>query len=672
MRTNQSAAWGSRIGALAVLLFGMAAAALADSGVIAVSAFPTVSVADGRSTVTISATIRDKNGRLVPDGTLVLFTTSLGTIREPQVTTSNGIARAVFVVSSIPGVAKISATAMAYSATTTLDYELVSDRGQLSSTKEYIEVVAPKYLMYGTEERVLGAAGPNRGVQLRFREIEIDADDLQLDVPTYQVRARNALLVMGKVRQQFGELYLKLNERRGVGTTSAMVPVALRFPMGRFNLAVPVERERFSVFEVDSSGIRPPKDPVNPTVFEFIDLSESPTTINAKKVVAFPRREVHFHSAEIFVGGAPVLKLPLFQVNLYAQTPILTEQIVNVYDNQLSVNYPHYLSLKPGQTSLLRLRFGDHSGRGFATSNGLMLDYELNWNRGDHMEGGLVVSGLGRNDWGVGVRQYYRLDDRTVLNAQLDFPAHQSYFGSASVSRQFDGFHTTLSANHSRSIEGQKYENETYSFVLEKDPIRLGALPFKLYLGLTSSQTSTRTDYYDRQQTAHGVRARLQMNPLPVDSSSTVNASLSVSKLQGTNTAEGLTYVADVSYSKRFGNTASAVISYNLIEDGFTSEFYGRQALSFQGYVNSGRLGLSVFGSKSLDLDRLNYYVDGSFRISSLWRLSYSSTFYRYLGDSYSDNYWMLAFRLGARDIGIVWSQRTKRFGLQVLGAPID
>jgi hypothetical protein len=32
----------------------------------------------------------------------------------------------------------------------------------------------------------------------------------------------------------------------------------------------------------------------------------------------------------------------------------------------------------------------------------------------------------------------------------------------------------------------------------------------------------------------------------------------------------------------------------------------------------------------------------------------------------------MLAYRLGARDIGIVYSPQTKKFGLQILGAPID
>ena len=318
------------------------------------------------------------------------------------------------------------------------------------------------------------------------------------------------------------------------------------------------------------------------------------------------------------------------------------------------------------------MRFGDQYGGGLATAGGLFLDYEMNWNRGDDMEGGLVVRGLTRQDWGVGLRQYYRLDDRTTLNAQFDFPSHHSLFGSANLSRQFDGFQMSLTGNSTRSIRGSNYQTESYGFVMERDPMKFGDLPLRLYLGFTASQSATRSDFYNQSQTAIGARARLQMGTVPIDSTSSVNASLLVSKLSGKNTLKGLSYVADVSYSKRFGQNASAAITYNFTEDGFTSDFLGRQSISVQGSYGVGQLSLSAFGTKSIDADRLNYYIDGSFRLSPLWRLSYVSSFNRYFGSSWFDEQIMLAYRLGMRDVGIVWSNRTKRFGLQVLGATID
>ncbi|HRK21973.1 MAG TPA: Ig-like domain-containing protein, partial [Fimbriimonadaceae bacterium] len=129
--------------------FMLAAPAQADSGIVKLNSFPSISVADGRSTVTISAEIRDTNGSLAPNGTQVVFSATLGcTFREPVVKTQNGIAHAILEAGSIPGTVRITATALAYNATTSLDYELVSDRSLLSTAKEFVEIVADTKLLY--------------------------------------------------------------------------------------------------------------------------------------------------------------------------------------------------------------------------------------------------------------------------------------------------------------------------------------------------------------------------------------------------------------------------------------------------------------------------------------------------------------------------------------------
>lgn len=657
--------------ALAATVF-LTAAVLADSGVIRLTTFPAISVADGRSTVTISAEIRDTSGRLVPDGTQVVFTTTIGNFRDPIVTTERGFAQVILVAGSNPGVAKITASALNFGATSTVEVEFVADRSMLASASDYIEVVAPKYLMYSLDQRVLGAAGLGGQVNLQYRDIEIVADDLQVNVPTYEVRARKARLKVGKLDQVFDELYLKLSDRHGYGTTTAEVTNLVPFSLQGATLAFPIRQKSYAVFELHGDRLSRPDGEVLPSYFEFEDLSESASAINAKKALAFPRKGVQFHKADIYVGGAKLMTLPLFEVSLYGQTPVLTEQVVNIYDNQISINYPHYLELKPGLTSLLRFRTGDRYGRGLATSGGAFLDYELKWNRGDELEGGLTVSGLARKDWGLGVRHYQRIDDRSVMNVGLDFPSHQSVSGNGSVSRQFNGFQMSLSGNSSRSLKGPQFTSSSYAFVLESDPIKLGKMPLRLYTGFTASQSATKTDFYDRDQTAVGLRSRLQLLPQKLDSSSTLHASFSVSKLRGTNTLSGLTYLADVSMSKRFGRNFSTLLTYNYAEDGFTSNLIGRHSLSLQAYYNAGRTNFSVFGSKSLDFDRMTYYGDVTYRLSQTWRLSYAYTYNRYLTSSFLDDSWMLAYRLGNRDIGLVYSRDTRRFGLQILGAPID
>ncbi len=123
------------------LILLITAIGAADTAFLRITPFPSASVADARTQVTLSAEIRLSNGRLVPDGTQVYLATTLGTLREPIVTTINGVARGTLTAPAIPGVAKITATAPAYGATTVLDFEFVGDRSLLSSARNYVEVV---------------------------------------------------------------------------------------------------------------------------------------------------------------------------------------------------------------------------------------------------------------------------------------------------------------------------------------------------------------------------------------------------------------------------------------------------------------------------------------------------------------------------------------------------
>ena len=518
-------------GILAVAaLLTLVGLAFADAGLLRLSAFPTMSVADGHSTVTVSAEIRDTKGSLVPNGTQVVFSATLGcAFQEPIVKTQNGWAHAVMQAGSMPGTVKITATALAYNATTTQEYELVSDRSLLSSAKEYIEIVSDTRLGYSMDQKTIGSEAPDQGVSIRYREITIDADAVQLNVPTYEIRARKAKLKMGKSEQEFDDLYLKLNQRTGYGTTIYKSPSLSFVPMAAGMMPVVHEVVRYGMVAISPSGIKPP-EPGTSFDFQFQDLTETETTITAKKAVAFPRRNIQFHRAEILLGDAKVMSLPLFQVNLFGNTPLLTEQIINVNDNQLAVNYPHYLSLKPGETSLLRLTTGESYGRGVGVNRGLFLNYELNWNRGDDMDGGLVFSGINRGDWGIGARHYMRLDDRSTMNAQVEFPAHKSVYGSAGINRQFNGFNMSLNGSSTRTLRGTEFESRQYQMVVEKDPTKVGKLPIRLYYGVTATSLFSQSPSFTQSQESAGARARMQLLPQNIDKATSLSASFLVKK----------------------------------------------------------------------------------------------------------------------------------------------
>lgn len=677
-----------KLGLLATLAtMFLAAIAAADTGQIRnISAFPTMSVADARSTVTITAVVVNSKGSPVSDGTQVTFSTTLGNFRNELVTTQGGRAQAILVAGGVPGSAIITVRTPG-AAPATYEFEFLSDRSLLSTAKEYIEIVAPGYMTFSMDEKIIGAAGPNKGVHIRYRDVDIDADDAQLNIPNYELRLKKARVKFGDLDQEFDECYIKLNTRKGFGVTTYQAPTAVGIKGFSNAFAFVIEdRPKYGVVELSAAGVKPMNKPVSSTAFEFQDLSSSMSMVAAKKAVVFPRKEVQFQKAEVLVGGVKIMKLPLYSVSLINGASLVTDQIVNINDNQLAVDYPYYLSLKPGETSAIRLRTGQRYGRGTTVSRGLFLDYELSWNKGDEMDGGLTVSSIARKDWSVGLRQFYRFDSRSTASAMIEMPAGKSIFGNLSYNRQLDGWNLSYFGNATQAFNGSRFSSQNNSVSLEHDPIKAGKLPIQFFYGLTADHKTSVTEGYVRNpvtnllerktlrnsQTGYGMRVRSQLNPTRLDNQTTMNASFSVAQLYGSNVASGLTLNGSTSITRQIGPAASISTTYDYSQDPFNSSLLGQHRLSLQAFYNAGRTGFNFFGTRSLDIDRVSYYADMNYRVSGLWRILGSYTFDKYLSDTYMDYNATIAYRLGIREIGLTWSHRSKRFGIQVFGATFN
>lgn len=662
-----------KFGLLAIFALALAACAVADTGQIRkISAFPTMSVADARSTVTITALVVNSKGSPVQDGTQITFSTTLGTFRSEIVTTQGGRAQAILVAGGVPGTAVITVRVPG-AAPATYEFEFLSDRSLLSSAKEYVEIVAPGYMQFSMDEKIIGAAGPNKGVHIRYRDIEIDADDMQLNIPTYEVRLKKARVKFGDVDQVFDECFIRLNQRKGYGVTTFTGPTMVG--MKGFGYAfefVNEDRTKYGLVEFGANGMKPMTKAVPGNSFEFKDISLSMSMVSAKKAVVFPRKEVQFQRAEVLVGGVKIMKLPLYSVSLINGSTLVTDQIVNMNDNQLAIDYPYYLSLRPGETSLIRFRTGQKYGRGTTATRGLFLDYELAWNKGDEMDGGFTFSNIARKDWSVGVRQFYRFDSRSTANAMIEMPSGKNLFGNLSYNRQLDGWNLNMTGNASQALAGSKLYNQNYTASLERDPVKLGKMPVQLYYGLTADYKRAKTSLGTTEQSGYGLGARLQLNPTRLSANTSLNASFSATQLYGTKENIGLSLNGSASLNHQIGNGLSLITTYDYTQDPFNSALLGSHRLSLQAFYNSGRTGFTFFGTRSLDMDRYNYYADVNYRISGLWRFLGSYTFDRYLNESYLDWNATIAYRLGIREIGLTWSQYTKRFGIQVFGATFN
>lgn len=655
-----------RIASVLLALLVISAASFAQNISIRVTTFPTIAVADGKSTVTVTAEVREGGGRPVRDGTTVIFESTQGSFENPIVTTLNGMAHAILTSSSVPGTAIITVKlADASAPPSTLELDFVANRQMLSAYRDFIEIYGGERLAYMVDRRIVSAAGGTKPAEVRYRDIEISGADIQVDIPSYEVRARNATVKIGRTSHRFDQLVFKLNERRGFGTApyeGEETKVGIRH---RLPYIYTEPRLKYGTLSIDSSGVKPTDTEVSAQNYAFIDASESPSIITSQRIVAFPRREIQFTRADIYVGTHRVLQMPHYVLNLNSVTPIITDQFINVTGNQLSVNYPYYLSVRPGFTSAVRLSTGQVTGRNFASNNGIFLNYEMNWNRGDEMEGYVTLGGIGRRDWGISARQYWQFDPRSNLAIQADLPSGRSIFGSLQATRAFTGFQTNLNVNATSTLRGEPFTNQSATLSLDSDPRRVGELPLRYSFGLAVNHNAFNTRFANASSDTIGPRMRLTLLPRNLSPSSRLTGSFNIGYQTGHNAPRsGFAFTGNLMMTQQLNRQASLLIGYDYVQDGFSQSFLGRHRMNAQLNYGFGRSYARFMASRSLDINKFSYYGDFSYLVSNDWRIAYTYTYDQYLRSSFSDGNILIGYGIGWREIGVTFSQRTRRFGL--------
>lgn len=687
-----------------ILALAVAAASVSHAGGtgtigIQLQAFPNEAVADGRSSIAVTLNVRNSDGSNVPDGTQVLINSTLGSFRQNIVQTTSGIARAILIAGNIPGTAKITASLLQnQSSPSTLEVEFVSDRSKLSSANDFVEISASGSLEYTFAKRIVTASGKDHGVKFQFKDRLIEADDLQYIYDTQVVRAKNASFKIGSKTYNFSELYLELRSLKGYGIAEVdYLPIdrirysGYQFIFERYNevddkyeLSAP--RKRIATVALSRSGVsipteKPPKD-----VFDFLPIrtgiiaikqdevkSEKEddyqiVRITAKRMTVVSRREIQFQHATFYVGETKILTQALYRLDtLGMQSSFPTEQYISFNNNQFGLSYPYYLSLQRQSASNIRFSTGQTWGRGYSANRGVFFDYEQTWNRANG-DGNFRYSGIGREDFNLGVRQLLKIDDNTTATFAVDSPRAKSLITTGSFSKYQPGLQTSLSGTSQRSLDGTPGLNrQDYFLVLEKDPIKMGKLPWNFYYGFNATYSQSVTG------TGNGVGARVRFlsHPFVLDKSGAMlTAGLTFSQYSGSNVATPFASTANVSYNKNFGQRFTTSLTYDYARDGTTERVIGMHRFSTQLYYYDRKFTASVFAAQSLGLDRLSFFADSSYRIADLWRVGYQYTLNRFSGSSYLDYNIVLAYRLSTEkpEFGFLYSQQTKRVGFVLLG----
>ena len=686
-------------GALLVLALAAASASFAATINIQLQAYPGEAVADGRSSIAITLFVRNSDGSNVPDGTQIVLNTTLGNFRESIVRTSSGVARTTLVAGNIPGTARITAaTLQNQSSPSIMEVEFVSDRSKLSSANDYVELSSTGSLEFTFAKRITTASAADHGVRFQFKDRLLLADDLQYLYDSQVVRARRATLKFGTKDITFSDLYLDLRSQKGYGITEIdnLAIDRIRY-YGRlffFEQLNPITEQyelskmsrRTAVVAISRTGISIPKEPVSQGIFDYVKIRDGivPITqsevgqervkdfetvrITAKRMTVVSRKEIQFQNAKFYIGESKILSQQLFRLDTQGmQGQFPTEQYITLNNNQFGFNFPYYLSLERNRSQDIRFSTGQTFGRGYSANRGVFFDYEQSWNRSNG-DGKFTYSGIGRDDFNVGLRQFAKIDDNTTASFAIDSPQVKSLVSTASVSRYQPGLQTSISGTVLHSLKGVTAINrQDYFLVMEKDPIKVGKFPWRFYYGLnaTYSQTATNTG------SGAGARFRLLSNPVGTDrSGGSLSMGLTLSQFTGSNVPTPLATTATVSYSKPFGAKFNTVFTYDYARDGITEQAFGFHRLSSQLFYYDQKFSGSVLTSQSIGQDGLSLFADSSYRIANQWRVGYQYTLNRYSGSSFVDYNVVLGYRVGTDkpEFGLLYSQQTKRVGIVLLG----
>ncbi|MFN8140471.1 MAG: Ig-like domain-containing protein [Fimbriimonadales bacterium] len=628
-----------------LMLFALVACAFA-SGSIQLSAYPLLSVADGRSTVTITALVRNSSGTTVSDGTIVRFSTNAGSFREADVRTVNGTARAVLVAPDRPQIVTVTASATGVNVVNSYDIEFVRDRSMLNTARQYAEITGPDYLVYHSEIKTVSATGANRTAKVSYRDIKIAASDMQVNLSSLNVVATDAVLTIGDKSVDCKRLKYQLSQRRG----SAIATIDGKLAYVKIAAAEP---------KVEPAGM-------TPTEFDFADVGLSQTSIHSDRIVAFPNRELQFHHARMYVGDMKVMNFPMYSLKPNSDSPLFSDQLLSFQNGGVVLNYPHYLTLSPSFTSVVRLKSGQDYSRGGSTSQGIYLEWDNHYMMGEKAEGNFGLTNIGRDDMGLSWRHTQRIDYDTNANAYLDMPGFKSLYGNVGLTRDFKGYTAQLTATSARSLTGVDSESQRVDFNVDTDTKRLGKMPLTYSLGLTATSASAMYGSSKSSQEGVGIRNRLLLTPQPLWEGANFTASLTTTNLWGDSSSSGLKLLGNATVATPLGRAASLRLSYDYAQDKFTSDLLGRHRVSGELSFDSGPFGLTVFSSKALDIDSFQLFLDGSWEISGLWRFGSSLTWDQYLGSSVSDHLVWLGYRLGTREIALTYSPSTQRFGFQL------
>ncbi len=622
--------------ALLVLASGLPVIAAPANYTLWLKAHPQAIVADGRSQTTITAEVRDPAGNYVPDGTVVDFTSTSGTI-ERTARTAGGVARVRLQSSVTVSAAMVSAVVINGSAVGNVRVDFLAPGTEMFD-ESFITISSKAHLGCDVEGKVVDSAG---GVTITHRGLTITAEEAQIDLKTNILRAKskiggeNIVLTRSDKRIEASRLYYDFNSMNGILLTPASDGAKRMTFRGRDLFSEPASEETDQKRDLD---------------YEPVD--EAPMFIKASSIFIRPSEEVKFKRATFYMDGVKMLSVPLHVISLRGTSA--SNQIMSVGTSGLRLDLPLYYSLTPTSTGAFRLRRNETGSWGsYSSQPGWQLDLEQEYNSGGSTEGTFLLRRItSAKDWGARWTQRKEFNGDSQLYTYVDFPSHKNLFGSMNFSRSLPGYTLSVNGRANKLSNSNNFATDAY-IQSRARPVLGGAFSYSL-----TSKISADTSLTNRFGTGLG----LQVFGRPVKLASIGNLNTSLISGHNWGAYAGSSLMADAGIYRSLGGSSSIGVNYTY-SWGNQGHGYTQQRISGNISLNpSDRWSLYGYATKGLTDHSLSAFGSLNYVFAPTWRFGVQGTYQSFEDYSYPDAEFALTKLVGKQDVSIIWSTSRKRF----------
>jgi len=660
-----------------ILLVCSAGELIADRSVgsILLTANPDSIPADGKSVCTITAQVRDRQNNVVPNGTEVRFSTSLGIIEE-AVITSAGAARAKLISGTTKGTAIITATWVDGQATTQMQVVFGGSTAPVAKGPGYISIKSDDYLAYSIDHKTMEAIGH---VKIRYRSLDIEAYDVQIDLNKHKITARGN-----------NHDLVKIHTNTGVIEGNMFFCV-----LGEKGILLSVDSGKSLQIDLSKgSPIVSAEKPVYfPEDFHFVDLSDSGTLIKAKEAIVFLDDKIQFTQAAVYVDAKRMFCLPYY---IFPLNPggLDGEQSISASTNGgISVNLPFYFGLTPESSAAVLVQHGVQAGWGlYGQTPGWSLGLREKYTT-QNAQGTFELSQVTTpSDWGAHFTHSQQLDPDTHTYLFLDYPAHKDFFGNFSIDRRFTGWNAGLNLYGSMlSLGGDSMSADLYMQTqpkpIGKSPLRYTVSTKLVYTQSTAVPTDTTVTPTPIigappappvpavTSTMGGFQPSVQTNlyTLPYTLTKTLSFSPSVALgyLWGGEFAPtGMSTLGTASFDWKISKASGVSFGYRYAERAsiYTAASVGTQSVTANWHYFSNKWQASLYGVKGLDYSSMNLFGNVSYKIDPLWRIGMRATLNEYGLLSYNDVEAEIGRMISGKELMFLWSKSQHRVLFQFGG----